>query len=136
MEKIEGTQRAVKETQAKMAEAERIFSAEKKSVDALAQQLDREVTELEQKQSESAAKVDGGLLARYTKLKGARKEQALAPIREGICCGCRLQVPPQLVAQVKRADDLHTCPYCQRILYWDGPVGEATQAAPAVEETA
>jgi hypothetical protein len=136
MEKIEGTQRIVKESQAKVAEAERLFSAEKKSVDALAQQLDRELSELEQKQSESAAKVDRALLDRYTKLKGARKEQALAPIRDGICCGCRLQVPPQLVAEVKRAADLHTCPYCQRILYWENSVAEATQAVPTVEETA
>jgi hypothetical protein len=37
-----------------------------------------------------------------------------------MCAGCRLQIPPQLVAEVKRSQDLHTCPYCHRMLYWDG----------------
>jgi hypothetical protein len=136
MEQIEGTQGAFKEMQAKVGEAERVFLAEKQTVDALALQLDREMSELEQKQSEWAARVDRALLDRYTKLKGARKEQALAAIKDGTCCGCRLQVPPQLVAQVKRADDLYTCPYCQRILYWESPAVDATQSAPTLEETA
>jgi hypothetical protein len=39
-----------------------------------------------------------------------------------MCAGCRLQIPPQLVAEVKRSQDLHTCPYCHRMLYWDGDV--------------
>ena len=50
----------------------------------------------------------------------------MAAVRDGICTGCRLQIPPQLIAQVKRSDDLHVCPYCRRMLYWEGePATEA-----------
>jgi hypothetical protein len=27
-----------------------------------------------------------------------------------------------LIAEVKRSDDLHVCPYCRRMLYWEGEV--------------
>jgi hypothetical protein len=37
-----------------------------------------------------------------------------------MCAGCRLQIPPQLIAEVKRSEDLHACPYCRRMLYWEG----------------
>ena len=125
MEKIDQLQRLVKESQAKVAEAERLFTEEKKSLDEHDRRLVDELAELEGRQQALAAKIDKSLLERYTKLKLARKDQALAAVKDGICRGCRLQLPPQLVAQVKRMDDLHTCPYCHRMLYWEGePVSE------------
>lgn len=127
MEKIDQLQRLVKEAQAKMAEAERRFIEEKTMLDEHDRRLASELAELEGKQQELTAKVDKPLLDRYAKLKSARKDHALAAVTAGICSGCRLQLPPQLVAQVKRMTDLHTCPYCHRILYWDGEPASETK---------
>ena len=120
MEKIEQMQRAAKDAQAKVAAAEKVFSQEKSALDELDRSLAAELGQLEAEQQKRAALVDKTLLDRYTKLKASRKDQALAAVRDGICCGCRLQVPPQLIAEVKRSQDLHTCPYCHRMLYWEG----------------
>ena len=86
----------------------------------------RGVGGLGRQQKACSAQVEKTLLARYNKLKTTRKDQALALLKDGICLGCRLQLPPQLVSQVKRAQDVHTCPYCHRMLYWEGePATEA-----------
>jgi predicted nucleic acid-binding Zn-ribbon protein len=127
MEKLDQLQRQVKEAQANAAEAERRFTEEKSKLDEQDRRLASELAELEGKQRELAAKVDKPLLDRYTKLKSARKDHALAAVKDGICRGCRLQLPPQLVAQVKRMTDLHTCPYCHRMLYWDGAPASETK---------
>jgi predicted nucleic acid-binding Zn-ribbon protein len=127
MEKLDQLQRQVKEAQANAAEAERRFTEEKSKLDEQDRRLASELAELEGKQRELAAKVDKPLLDRYTKLKSARKDHALAAVKDGICRGCRLQLPPQLVAQVKRMTDLHTCPYCHRMLYWDGEPASETK---------
>ncbi|MBI4401288.1 MAG: hypothetical protein HY581_06625 [Nitrospirae bacterium] len=130
MEGIETKQQEVKRAQAKVAEAERQFAQEKNRLEALAAGLVKELAELEEKQRVLTATVDKELLDRYAKLKAARKDLALAPVRDGICCGCRLQLPPQLVAEVKRSDVLQTCSYCHRILYWEGePVNASVVAA-------
>lgn len=126
MEKIEQVQRTAKEAQAKVTAAEKIFSQEKSVLDELDRNLATELGQLETEQQTRAALVEKTLLDRYNKLKASRKDHALAAVRDGMCCGCRLQVPPQLIAEVKRLQDLHTCPYCQRILYWEGdPASEA-----------
>ena len=119
MEKIEQIQGAMKDAQARVGEAEQIYAKEKSTLDELDRALVVELSELEIKQQNLSSQIDKPLLARYTKLKSARKDQALAPLRDGICLGCRLQLPPQLVAEVKRMQDLHTCPYCYRMLYWE-----------------
>lgn len=122
MEKIEQLQLAAKEAQEKVRAIEQAFLKEKQVLDQLDQKLSEELTGLESQQQDRSARVEPGLLARYTKLKAARKDQALAAIKGGMCSGCRLQIPPQLIAEVKRSQDLHTCPYCHRMLYWDGDV--------------
>jgi predicted nucleic acid-binding Zn-ribbon protein len=137
MEKVEAKQKEVKEVQTKAKEAERLFSQEKQRLDALAAELGAESAQLEQKQAAVAATVEKALLERYAKLKATRKDLALAPVRDGICGGCRLQLPPQLVAEVKRSDDILICSYCHRILYWEGEpvVPTPTQPDESLEET-
>jgi len=122
MEKIEQLQQAAKEAQEKVRAVEQAFLKEKQVLDELDRNLAEELAGLESKQQDRSAHVEPGLLTRYTKLKAARKDQALAAIKGGMCSGCRLQIPPQLIAEVKRSQDLHTCPYCHRMLYWDGDV--------------
>jgi predicted nucleic acid-binding Zn-ribbon protein len=120
MEKIEQLQQTAKEALEKVRAAEQAFTKEKQVLDDLDSRLSAELAELQSQQRDRSAHVEPGLLARYTKLKAARKDQPLAAIKGGMCAGCRLQIPPQLVAEVKRSQDLHTCPYCHRMLYWDG----------------
>jgi uncharacterized protein len=122
MEKIEQFQQTAKEAQEKVRVVEMAFVQEKQVLDELDRKLSAELAELEVQQRDRAAHVEKSLLVRYTKLKAARKDHALAAIKGGICSGCRLQIPPQLIAEVKRSEDLHTCPYCHRMLYWDGEV--------------
>jgi len=134
MEKIEQHQKGITEGQAKKDEAETLFAGEKARLDAQQAALTAELSDLEQKHKEIAVGVEKGLLARYTKLKASRRDQALAPVRNGICFGCKLQISPQLVAEVKRSNSLLVCPFCSRMLYWEGePVIEPV-AVPALTE--
>jgi predicted nucleic acid-binding Zn-ribbon protein len=122
MEKIELLQVTLKEAQEKVNVVEKTFAQEKQVLDELDRKLSGELAGLEAQQRERSTQVERGLLERYKKLKHSRKDQALAAIKDGMCSGCRLQIPPQLVAEVKRSQDLHTCPYCHRMLYWEGEV--------------
>jgi hypothetical protein len=122
MEKIEQQQRTAKEAQEKLGTIEKAFTQEKQALDELERRLSTELADLEAQQQVRSTHVEKGLLARYNSIKASRKDHALAEIKEGICSGCRLQLPPQLISEVKRAEDLHTCPYCRRMLYWDGQI--------------
>jgi len=131
MEKIEQLQQVAKDAQDKVRAAEQVFTKEKQVLDELDGRLSAELAELESRHRDRSAKVEPALLVRYTKLKASRKDQPLAAIKGGMCAGCRLQIPPQLIAEVKRSQDLHTCPYCHRMLYWDGDAQEQRPSNPS-----
>jgi predicted nucleic acid-binding Zn-ribbon protein len=129
MEKIDQLQRTTRETQEQIKALEAVFAKEKTLLDEQDRSLAQESAQLEGRRREVSARVEQGLLERYNQIKAGRKDQPLAAVRGGICAGCRLQIPPQLIAEVKRSEDLHVCPYCRRMLYWEGePVAEAPSA--------
>jgi len=129
MEKIDQLQNATKGLQEKSSALEKMFTQEKQRLDAQDKELSTELAQLELRHREASVKVEKALLDRYNQVKASRKDHPLAAVRDGICLGCRLQIPPQLIAQVKRSEDLHLCPYCRRILYWEGePIAEGTPA--------
>ncbi len=134
MEKIDQVQRAVNETQTRVKALETAFLQEKKGLDEQERTLVAELAQVEAVRREASARVDQGLLERYTQIKSSRKDQPLAAVRDGMCLGCRLQIPPQLIAQVKRSEDLHVCPYCRRMLYWEGE--QVAEAPPAPDGNA
>ena len=131
MEKIDQLQKALQELQEKKQAHEKVFVQEKFGLDMQDKELAKELAQLEGQYRDASGKIEKVLLARYNQVKASRKDHPLAAVRDGICLGCRLQIPPQLIAQVKRSDDLQICPYCRRMLYWEGePV---TEGAPALE---
>ncbi|WP_136523729.1 zinc ribbon domain-containing protein [Geomonas ferrireducens] len=56
------------------------------------------------------------VMKRYSKLRDQRKGVAVVEAKEGNCMGCNMHLPPQLYNTLFRADDVITCPHCQRIL--------------------
>ena len=117
MERVEENKNAVQELEAQAQEAQKVFDVEKASLETQSTELTNELTDLTQQQQQVADTVEKLLLARYNRLKIMRKGYAVAEVQEGSCGGCRLQLPPQLVAEVRRGNELMDCSYCHRILF-------------------
>jgi len=131
MDKVDQLQKATKELQGKKDALEKAFTQEKQGLETQDKELAAELAQLEASYREASSKIEKSLLGRYNQVKASRKDQPLAAVRDGMCAGCRLQIPPQLIAQVKRSDDLHVCPYCRRMLYWEGDPVTESPSAPA-----
>ncbi len=73
----------------------------------------------QQKQARESVVTDvpTSLLRKYQGLFKRRNGLALAIARNGACLGCNMQLPPQLFNRLLLAEDLQTCPHCNRILY-------------------
>ncbi|MDB6025759.1 MAG: chromosome segregation protein [Verrucomicrobiales bacterium] len=108
-----------------VAEATRIHSEDKKRIDGqmidLAgreQNLKKELDELMSNRSELSAVVDDSALARYERLLKSKGENILVGISNGVCGGCHMKFPMQIIVSCKREEEIVTCPNCARILYY------------------
>jgi predicted nucleic acid-binding Zn-ribbon protein len=64
------------------------------------------------------------LLERYQWLIGAGRSPAVVPIEKGVCSGCHVRLPTMLEHRAACSLALYTCPYCRRLLYAPGLLGE------------
>ena len=100
-------------------EARRLkYEGERKKIEEELQSLDRTLLKYSQKNNELKNRIASGFLKRYEAIKMLNNGLAVVAVWKEICGGCHMNIPPQLYIEVQRSMDLHTCPNCNRIIYW------------------
>jgi len=88
--------------------------------------FDKDIAVLEAKKAEVARRLDAGLARRFEMIFDRRDGLAIVAARNQSCTGCHMNLSPQLFNLLQRDDRIHTCPNCNRILYYDAPEGETS----------
>jgi len=122
--KVKKEEEAVKRLEAEFKKKEAELAGE-------ASRLNQELEKLESERAEVANLLDENLLRNYTRLKSTRKDIAVVPVIGETCGGCHMNIPPQLVAEVKLEAEIHNCSYCQRILYARQPAESKSSPSPS-----
>lgn len=80
--------------------------------------LKKELAELKSDYQRLETAVDDDVRARYVRLRKAKGANTVVGIDRGICGGCHMKLPMQVVLSCQAAQELVTCPNCGRILYF------------------
>ncbi len=103
---------------AKLLEDEAVFVEFKANVAAEAKVAEAKLAEL---QAERLTKSSDGISANeleiYRGLLKTREGEALAELGDGLCEGCFVNLPKNIVVRLARGTELVQCPSCDRILY-------------------
>jgi predicted nucleic acid-binding Zn-ribbon protein len=80
--------------------------------------LKKEFAELQSNREELAAAVDEGTRSRYERLVKSKGENVVVGVQHGVCGGCHMKLPPQILVACKARQEIVTCTNCGRILYY------------------
>lgn len=58
-------------------------------------------------------------IIKYDRVRSHRNNIGVASVKDEICNGCYMHIPPQLYVDVKKDKAIYSCPHCQRILYYE-----------------
>ncbi len=113
---------AIEAKAASLAEREKDFEEAKGVLRSQEESSKTRIAELEEQRSKMlsgrddlAAKVPKSVIKRYDRLKTGISNVVII-INGGTCTGCRMALPPQLTIELQRANELHQCPHCRRII--------------------
>ena len=125
----------VKEAQTRHLDAETALTKIRTTLDAEKTTLTTKAAVLEKKIERCAREADG-VYPYYQRLHKNRKAPAVVAVFDGTCSGCQIRVPPKdFHALIAKADQLHTCPQCQRIIFSLPPAEPTTEPEqPAAEK--
>lgn len=90
---------------------------EKKKISEETKKIEIELNGFKEQRKQLADKVDKTILSKYERILRNKDGLALVPIRNNACQGCYLDMPPQVINEIKMKKDLIFCESCARILY-------------------
>jgi predicted nucleic acid-binding Zn-ribbon protein len=80
--------------------------------------LKKELAELQQGRAELAAAVDESVCQRYERLFKSKGENVVVGVQHGVCGGCHMKLPAQILVMCQAHQELVSCTNCGRILYY------------------
>jgi predicted nucleic acid-binding Zn-ribbon protein len=103
--------------QIELKEEEKKFEQDKQRILTRLKEVEALIQVLEAKRSMSEKEVDTKILFQYNKILKGKDGLALVQVRDDSCQGCFMNVPPQVINEIKMNDRLIFCEMCARILY-------------------
>lgn len=114
-EAIDAKSASLAERERDFEEAKGVLRSQEESSKARTGELEGQRDEMLDGREELAAQVPKSILKRYERLRKGIPN-AVIVIADGNCAACRMALPPQLTIELQRANELHQCPHCRRIL--------------------
>jgi uncharacterized protein len=118
MEQLEAAQKEVAEAQQASEEARREVERQVVEIDSREVNLKAELSKLETERGGLASEADPDILLRYERLRRTKGERVVVGIAHGVCGGCHMKLPAQILILCQSSPDLVHCSNCGRILYY------------------
>lgn len=108
------------ELQELISKSQAELSKSEKEIAAQVEEIKEQLSKCRREREKLAGEVNPALLQRYEIIFSRRQGVAVALAKSGTCQGCMRLLPPQLFNEIQKDLQIHFCPSCQRILYFEG----------------
>ncbi len=118
MEQAEQVQQEAARLTREAADARQLAEEQASRLGEREQSLRRELAQLGSDREELAAAVDSGVRSRYERLVKSKGENVVVGVQHGVCGGCHMKLPAQVLVTCQQEQEIVTCTNCGRILYY------------------
>jgi predicted nucleic acid-binding Zn-ribbon protein len=118
MEKAEAAQQDVAAANRVAAESRKASDGQLADLAKRGENLKKELAELEAKRSQLLEAVDESTRSRYERLLKNKGATVVVGVQHGVCGGCHMKLPTQILVSCQAQSELVSCINCGRILYY------------------
>lgn len=115
----ERLEKIVQETQSEYDLLKSKTEAEQEQIDEKSTSDRAQLDEYTASQEEIGKTFDSGLMTLFNRISKMNGGLAVVQVRNEVCMGCFMNIPPQLYIEVQRGTKLISCPQCSRIIYFN-----------------
>ncbi len=129
MDLMEAKNQVIAAQEKKTQEQQAFLAQQEVELKVQMEKLKAQLAVLEDQRKKLRKGLPAALLKRYEFIRQRRNGTAIAPVREGVCHGCHMNILPQQFIDLQKGVEILQCPHCQRILYWLGEQFEEEEHA-------
>jgi predicted nucleic acid-binding Zn-ribbon protein len=121
MEKADSLAREIKEHEIEDTKWKQESEKQKEVLQTEIRKSDLELETQKKMRVETFESVQPDLVKKYDTLMQRRQGLAVVSIQEGHCQGCNMHIPPQKILEIRKSNNsaIMSCPFCNRILFFD-----------------
>ena len=120
LDRIEEAENLLKAKTAEFSELESQLKTEKKIIQEEAEEGRQRLGNLEAEWETISGNIEAAMLATYNQIKENHANKiGIVAVKDAVCQGCHMNIPPQMYNELQRGDSLKRCPICERIIYWE-----------------
>jgi predicted nucleic acid-binding Zn-ribbon protein len=94
------------------------IKSEKENIEREAGINKKKLDELDMDRKNVSGLIDSQLFKKYLVIREQQQGGlAVVPVKDAVCHGCNVNLPPQLYNELFRYDSLKFCPNCHRVIY-------------------
>lgn len=118
MDKIEDLRKDLEASAALLKKREEETQTERVQIEKAMRSTDEVIAKLTVERDNLLSVVSDNLRSIYGILRERRGGVAVTNVKNGVCMGCHMNIPPQLFIEVTKNRQLIQCPSCNRILFF------------------
>jgi len=120
LERIESVERDLNERRDAYSKIVDETNREKVSIEKDGDQSKQKLVGLASDRNAVTDLLDSTILDTFYRVKAKQPDSvAIAEVKDAVCQGCNLNIPPQLYIELQHRNSLKNCPSCERIIYWE-----------------
>ncbi len=116
-DKIEIAEKELAEEKKNFEEEKKRAGAEKKKIDSEKAAIEGKLSEYEEKRKTITPLIDKKILSRYERILHNKDGIALVPTKGENCGGCFVNLPPQVINEIRAHEKIIYCERCARMLF-------------------
>ena len=118
LDRIDETEKVIAEKKDEYSQLVDRIKREKEIIHQEAELGRKKLDELDKDREKISGMIDSELFKKYLVVKEQRQGGlSVVPVKDAVCHGCNVNLPPQLYNELFRCDSLKFCPNCHRIIY-------------------
>lgn len=117
LEKIDELENTVKEKKSELQRTTQAVEREKAEILQAADVMRQQIAALVEERGQIVSGIDNALLKTYKSVKENTGSLVIAIVKDAVCLGCHVNLPPQMYNELLRFDRIFYCPHCDRLIY-------------------
>lgn len=116
LDKLEDKVQIINQSSGQLEELDKEYRKGVKKYKQTQKALNEAIVEKEAQKLELKKRINKELLSKYAAMQKRYNNSAIAKVEDGLCSGCRIEIPIMQLKTLKEGDTIKCCEHCGRIL--------------------
>jgi hypothetical protein len=116
---LEGIKISLLQEEKMISQQEEELAEEQDKIKEESLEKEKLLEELKIQESQIIPGLDEEILFKFERIIKSKSGLGIVPVKDYVCTGCHMVLPAQFQNDVHAGEEIHFCPYCSRILYYE-----------------